>query len=600
MGVHMERDTESIERVVLQMADRLARLEARVAELEQGSPPSVAEEIEVEPLPGGAFGTVGTAVPGPGVSRPDHVSVLALFGRTFLILGGAYLLRALTHAGTLAAGVGVALALVYAGAWFVVTDRSSRRDRRLAAQMYGITAALIAFPVIVEAVERFAVLDGLAAVAVLALVTGTGFVVALRNRLEIVMWAVTLGALGVAAWVFLRAESHVPTTGFVIAVGVATAVVARSHGWAGPRWPAAVTADLMVLVLAQVVSRGSEAPAAYADVTPASAVGLSVALIGAYLAVVAVSTLIAKGGVSIFDAVQVPVALVVGVGGITAVVRATALGGSIVGGLCVALGFACYGVAFVFVDRRLGRNRTFFYYTSLGLLLVLAGVMLPASRGTAAIVWGLVGLVMATVGGRWNRVTLRVHAAVFLCGAAVAAGLPWRVVESFRDHATTGAWLVSSAGAVLVLLLVGYVILALADRRRDIRWNGRLPRFAVLLPAVAGLGAAAVVVLTRLWPGGPPADTVEAGIRGVVLSVAAIALAAVARRRSVRELGWLVYPVLVLAGARLLMVDLRLGSPSELVVSFGAFGIALILAPGLLRRAAATPPEPEVTAASSP
>ena len=590
---------ESIERVVLQMADRLARLEARVAELEQGSSPPAAEAAEVEALPGGALGSAGAGVSGTAVSRPDHVSVLALFGRTFLILGGAYLLRALTHSGTLAAGVGVALALAYAGAWFVVTDRSSRRNRRLAAQMYGITAALIAFPVIVEAVERFAVLDGVAAVAVLVVVTTTGFIVALRNRLEIVVWAVTVGALGVAVWVFLRAASHVPATGFAIALGVATALVARSHGWGGPRWPAAVVADLMVLVLVQVVSRGAEAPAAYADVTPGSAVGLSIALIGAYLAVVAVSTLIAKGGVSIFDAVQVPVALIVGVGGITAVVRATALGGSIVGVLCVALGFACYGVAFVFVDRRLGRNRTFFYYTSLGLLLVLAGVMLPASRETAAIVWGLVGLVMASVGGRWKRITLRVHAAVFLCGAAVAAGLPWRVAESFRDHAAAGAWLASPSGAVLLLLLVGYVILALSDRGRDVRWNGRLPRFAVLLPAVAGLGAAVVVVLSRLWPGGPPAETVEAGIRGFVLAAAAIALAAVARRQSLRELGWLVYPVLLLAGVRLLMVDLRLGSPSELVVSFGTFGIALILAPGLLRRAGAKLSEPEATTASS-
>lgn len=595
----MERDTESIERVVLQMADRLARLEARVAELERGSSVSAVDETEVEPLPGGAFGTVRPKGPGTAVPRPDHVSVLALVGRTFLILGGAYLLRALTHAGTLSAPVGVALALAYAGVWLVVTDRSSRRNLHLAARMYGVTAALIAFPVIVEAVESFAVLDGATAVAVLAVATAAGFVVALRNRLEIVVWAVTSGALGVALWLFLRAASHVPTTGFAIALGVATAVVARSHGWGGPRWPAAVVADLMVLVVAQVASRGPEALAAYADVAPASAVGLSVALIGAYLAVVAVSTLIAKGGVSIFDAVQVPVALVVGVGGTTAVVRATALGGSIVGGLCVALGFACYGVAFVFVDRRLGRNRTFFYYTSLGLLLVLAGVMLPASPGTAAIVWGVVGLVMAAVGGRWNRITLRVHAAVFLCGAAVAAGLPWRVVESFRDHGTSGAWLASSAGAVLLLLLVGYVILALSDRSREIRWNGRLPRFAVLLPAVAGLGAAAVIVLVRLWPGGPPADTVEAGIRGLVLSAAAIALAAAARRESVRELGWLVYPVLVLAGVRLLMVDLRLGSPYELVVSFGAFGIALILAPGLLRRAAAKLSEEEAATTSA-
>ena len=53
---------------------------------------------------------------------------------------------------------------------------------------------------------------------------------------------------------------------------------------------------------------------------------------------------------------------------------------------------------------------------------------------------------------------------------------------------------------------------------------------------------------------------------------------------TVREAGWLVYPVLSAGAVKLLAEDLRVGSPAALVASFVLLGGALIVAPRLGRR----------------
>ena len=65
---------------------------------------------------------------------------------------------------------------------------------------------------------------------------------------------------------------------------------------------------------------------------------------------------------------------------------------------------------------------------------------------------------------------------------------------------------------------------------------------------------------------------------------ALLGLAAAGRTRRVRELAWLVYPMLALAGCRLLFVDLRVGRGITLFPTFILFGIALLLTPRLMRQ----------------
>jgi len=80
-----------------------------------------------------------------------------------------------------------------------------------------------------------------------------------------------------------------------------------------------------------------------------------------------------------------------------------------------------------------------------------------------------------------------------------------------------------------------------------------------------------------------------AAIRTAILSLSAIILAALGSLRHLRELTWLVYPVLVVTGVKLLLEDLRHDQPLALFVSFAFLGVALIVAPRLLRRPAPQP-----------
>ena len=68
--------------------------------------------------------------------------------------------------------------------------------------------------------------------------------------------------------------------------------------------------------------------------------------------------------------------------------------------------------------------------------------------------------------------------------------------------------------------------------------------------------------------------------------VVLILLADLARTSDLAELSWFVNPLLVATGLKLLVKDLRLGTPLSLFLGFACFGIALIVAPRLRRRGA--------------
>ena len=73
-------------------------------------------------------------------------------------------------------------------------------------------------------------------------------------------------------------------------------------------------------------------------------------------------------------------------------------------------------------------------------------------------------------------------------------------------------------------------------------------------------------------------------IRTITLAVAAVALAAAGRSTRFLELGWFVYPVLLIGGIKLAMDDVPHSTPAMLVLAFGVYGAALILAPRIVRR----------------
>src|SRR5262249_12483054 len=126
--------------------------------------------------------------PATRVERPgiDAVAVMSFAGRTLMVLGGAYLLRALTESAIWPASVGVGVGFAYAAVWLVETERAARAGRRTSAAFHGAAAVMIALPLLWEAVTRFRLLDAAAASMALTAVASVTLAIAVRARVQTV------------------------------------------------------------------------------------------------------------------------------------------------------------------------------------------------------------------------------------------------------------------------------------------------------------------------------------------------------------------------------------------------------------------------------
>ena len=142
-----------------------------------------------------------------------------------------------------------------------------------------------------------------------------------------------------------------------------------------------------------------------------------------HLASVAARTLLRGRDVNVFEVVQTAAALAVGFGGAVYVAQATGFGAAALAAMNLLFGAGCYGVAFAFLARQQGLRRNFYFYTSLGLILVLVSMALLLTGPTVALAWTALGVLTTWLALRTHRITLNSHAAVYVLAAASASGL---------------------------------------------------------------------------------------------------------------------------------------------------------------------------------
>jgi hypothetical protein len=255
------------------------------------------------------------------------------------------------------------------------------------------------------------------------------------------------------------------------------------------------------------------------------------------------------------------------------------------------VGVASYAVSFGFIDRRLGKGRRFYTYTSLGLILVIWGLQTVTDNTTVTVVLSALGIAAALAGRMYDRHALRAHSAVYVAAAAAIGGLGVLAVETLLLPVTgTGSSATVSTIAIAVAAVTCFVVIAPMRRIESIRWPLRIPAFVLAVVALVSLASLSLGwTFDVLGRGSAVSPAWAAAIRTAILSLGAIILAALGSRRHLRELTWLVYPVLVVTGVKLLFEDLRHGQPLALFVSFAFLGVALIVAPRLLRKRAPSP-----------
>jgi hypothetical protein len=561
------------------MEDRVARLESRVAslcdrvgDLEQRL--ALLDERAPAAIPATTDSTTQPAI--VDIERTRLQQLLALTGRTLVVLGGAYLLRALTETHLLPASAGVGFGILYAVPWLLLASRSAARGAQLDAFAHALSAALIGYPLVWEATLRFNVVSPGQSAALLGLLTAGAFALSSARSLEGLAWVVALGTSISAAGLAIATGDWIAYTVLAIAVGVATLWLGYTRNWTMLRWPAAAVANIMLLIL-------TGRAAAHGRVSAALLVQML--MLGGYLGSFAIRTLLIGRPVIPFEVVQSIGVLAVAFGGAIALIRSTGSNVLLVGVASLVLAAVGYIVAFSFVARH-RHVKNFFFYAMLAQLFAIVGIALCGGQAAGSVAYTLAALVAAVQARRNGRMALSLQAAVYAIAAALASGLVERATQALLLSPSIDGGAISLLVQLLALSAVG-VVTFLPVRRPVESWGifARILRFVSMAVLVWTAAGAVIGFSIAILPGGNQiGGSLLATIRTAALVVATLMVAEAARHPAGREAAWLVYPMLSLTGVKVFFIDFPQGHPETLFAALALYGIALIAAPRMLRR----------------
>lgn len=577
----LEARVEELVESLRSAEERISRLEGSASSLPQTSRIDTARPDEAAPAAAAAAAAGEEAGIGVG-------GALSLVGRSSLVLGGAFLIRAVTEAGTLSRPAGVGLGLVYALSWLFFAWRDGRRGLSSSAAFHGIMGVVIGFPLLWEASTRFGVLSSSAAMIAVGLFAAAAVGVAWNQPSQVIAWAAT-SVTAATLFSFVASTARLELiTGVMLLLATATIWLAYARRWHGPRWLAAMAANAAVAVLIFYAPHKGALRDAYQDMSIAGAIALALALPLLSVSSFAVRTLLRKRDVTPFEVLQSAVALLLGFGGAVHIAKFAGLDVTALGMTSLAVGLACYGVAFGFLERDPGTRRNFHFYSSLALLVTLAGSAFWMTQRPLVALWCALGIAGSFLGGRYGRMTLRYHSAIYAVAAAAASGLLTAASDAFGSPAAS-EWHTVERLAMLALAgtLGSYLALVVARSKDAPKWQRRIPAVVLASIALVGMGASLIDLAAGFASAPFHGRAPEvAALRTAVVAASALLLAAAGRRVQLRELSWFVYPLLAVGGIKLLAEDLPRGTPATLFLGFVCYGCALIVAPKLLWKAA--------------
>ena len=524
-----------------ELAASIARLEARVAVLEQSRPDT---EPTSEPEPR------APATPRAG----DPLLYATLAGRSLIFLGFAYLLRATADSHLLPVAVAAGLGVAYAAALLGLADRAAARAAVASSLFHYTTGLLIVVPLIDEMVTRFELLHPAAGATLLIALIAACALMAHRRRSAAMVALGNAFVLAIAIALIVQTHTVLPSLWVVAALYVAALALAQDLGHPALVWPAAVGANLAVCGLAQLVRDGAEVDG------PFRVLATTLALFAIATGGPLLRTLREKAAPTRSEKVQVVLVL------LTSALQGSWMARGLGDGAVfssVILAFAAGGLALAWRHPSASFWSTFWMVTLLVELafLTTGPTLTMIDLGIAAIAFA------AARHGKQGWAEL--HALLALGAAALASGLARMTVQALLlppDTLTPPAlW----EGVTLCAL----VALALLARSAAVQIT------ALAMTGIAIAGSIAFFVITGIHASPAVAATLRTGI----LALLAIVMAAVSRHPRERAASVLVYPVLLVIAVKFALEDLRVGVAATLFVGLALYGAALIVAPRLRR-----------------
>jgi hypothetical protein len=550
---------------LVDLETRLAAVEQRLAILEGG-----ADEVDDSDREAAAP-TLGD---GFAANASTHV------GRVLLIFGGAYLLRAITDFQFVPTAVGVFMGATYAVFWlFMAYRRGGIESQRTNAAFFGGTSVVLTLPLLHEATAKFELLSGVEGIVALFIYCALAMAVAVVRNQKVLAWMVTAGGIATATASLVASQTAVSVAAFLLFLGVASLWVEYRRQWMGLRWLGAIGANLGVLALVGLARSESW------SIDPRLPFVFAVVLLAIYLSSFTYHSHVRDQLLGVFETVQTLIAGGIVFGSASMAVQGGQLGTATAGMLSMLLGVGGYALA-VARGTREQRYRNFFYYSTFGLVFVVAGTGLLLPIIWAAVVWAIMAVVMAWFSGRTGWVSLSLQCTFLLLAAGIGSGLLATALEALVGDPANG-WVVLTYSHIgVAVATVACLFIPVAQESE--RWGvlAGLPQLIVLALSVWEVGGLIVAFGSLVIAGANGTGlnlAALAALRTAVLSAASVTLALSSRHWRWPEARWLVYPVLVLVGIKLFVEDFPNGQPASLFVALAFVGSALLLVARLLK-----------------
>jgi hypothetical protein len=551
---------------IAELESRLATVEERLSVLEGNKPAIVAAD---EPVP------ESTAARRMVAGAPTHI------GHTLLIFGGAYLLRAITDFQFVPTAIGIFMGATYAVFWLYMAYRkSSAEAKRTTGAILGALSIVLIMPLLVEATQHFKLLTGTQSALALAIYCSLALGVALTRDLRTLAWMTTAGGIATALALMMVSHAAYIVATILILLGLATMWITYSKDWLGLQWLGAVGANSVVLGLVGLSTTDKW------SIEPQTAAVFAMFLLLSYLVSFVYRSHVKGQDVAMFEPMQSLAASGIAFAAAIVAARFGEFGLGMMGVLSIVVGGSAYALAFSPETRR-ARGRNFFFYSTLGLLFVLAGSGLMLPHNAAAILWSLLAVLMAVLSGRTGRVALSLQCTLLLLAAGIYSGILATGLQALAGEAGPGWPGLHGPHVVVAIATVACLFIPVAQRSE--RWGklARIPQLTVLALSVWEIGGLMVAVLApalAATASEAPNLALLASIRTAVLAVAAVMLAISSRHWRWPEARWLAYPLLILVAIKLFSEDFPHGNAATLFVSLAFVGSAVLLVAKVIKR----------------
>jgi len=570
--------TETIEAAgpdVDALNERLSRIETRLAELE-------AWKAAAGAAPAASASAARIRATSPVEEEPEDEPEssgfdLAMVGRTLIVLGGAFMLRAASDAGTIPVAAGVALGLVYAAAFafFALREQVSRTS----ATFHGYASLLVAFPLIWEATKKFGIFGPWTSALALASISALLIVLCWRRRLNGLAWGLTLFALALAPMMMLFTVAAAPFALYLLGLGIVTLWMGYELDWHLLRWPVALELDAAVLAVGFLIATNRNG-----TMSPAAGMALGFGVFAVYLLAFALRTVSKQRNIVPFEIAQAIGAFACGVGAAVWIARSRSVGELVLALATLAFAVASYALSFVFLSRR-SSTINFSFYSSLALVLTLTAGSLVVHGLASSVLWSALAVAACWASSRYGRTSLAYHAGVYILAGFVASEM---IALGLRTVFLPPPVPWPTPGAAALIVIAACLLTAWL---RPIERAGSFEPWSyakTILLVEAGWAIATLVMcfvgLLAVSAAGADAPAV-AVVRTTVLSLLTIGSAWASRYQRFSPGRWIASGMIVVLIMKLIWDDFRNGRAATLFISLAIVGVALIVAPRLGKKA---------------